>query len=728
VHNTLVIIFNIIVVIIGIYSWINSSSYKSNTKKAEKKASTLAKKLNNTKSEEDETNIANSEELDALAHYYHITIDQPVTIIEVVSDDIRISTLTENGHLSKLMLTIFDAKIETPFAFRSMLQRGIDSMSDSFGDMSNLRLALIDDKFYLLSIGLLSLIEEHRQVIPEIKKWKRDRELEKQTRELSANNVHGQIESLPLSVIGERNATENENWHFDPSNSGILYAVIMALIFTFSPLNDPDLGFIALAVCVFTLLIGFILWYRSSKAKRKKFKVTKLHGQFHEIEHTTYGSYLYVYDNEIEGKTTFSIPDCWKYNDDFPLFKDLTFEVLSGTNDIISIGNLYSLEDNFKTHPPTRKYYPWMLITLIAFAINLGVNTNLQQVKLAAQMLLAPQSITVNTLQDWTTIQVGQKLTAKNINRQCILPNKETEPDQTWKDICSHFNILNQAPNTDFLAIAAPILENLAKIDNTLTFPSISNSAYHLLQTRIRLMNAIQGSSNDYEVISQSSIAQYNNKILSNWANWINQNDKDNEEIKEQLLSMWNEISTKACTTNCWNKMLQDNSEQESRFAYETRRALLPFRTAVDNYAYRQILMLLTQWKNALNNAVTPGKNTIQLSAIGMETSHESWDELLYLYRGSYSQKNRDNQITSIIIKSAEELYQMQSTEIDSAVVKSIKHSDTGTKIILDMTMTNYLYKNYLIRIGLWLFIILFAIWITRKELHPSAVNENQPA
>ena len=718
-YNTAVMIFNIVVVIMMIYSLINYFSHKSNTKQAEKKASKLAKELNNLQSDEVEIIQATAEELVVLDHYYNIDTNEPATIIETDSDDIQISSLTENGRISDLVLTVFEAKIEIPFNFLNILKNKGISTPDNSLDLPNLKLAVIDEKIYLLSIGDLSLVEEYRQEIPELKKWDKKRELEKQVRELSKNNVRGQIDSLPLIVTGERDATENENWYFDPSNKGIAYTIVMALIFTFAPLNDPELGFISLAVCTATFLIGFIIWYISNKAKRKKFKVTKLRGKFHEMEEKEYGDYAYIYDNQKVGKTTFSIPDYWQSKNKFPLQQEVNFEVLSGTNDIVSIGDIHSLENNFKTQRPTRKYFPWMIITLIVFAINLCVGTNLQQAKLAFQMLFAPSAIEINTLQDWSSIKAGQHITAKNINRQCILVSEDTEPNERWTDICDQFNIVDKAPNTDFTAVAKPILEDLKKVVDTLTFPTISDAGYASFNLRMRLIIAMQGETNTSEPIQQSYIAEYDSKILSSWANWVDKNDKDNQKIKDKLLSMWNVISDKACTVDCWDEILQGGSEESMGLSYERRNELSAFSAAVDNYAQKKTKELLIQWKDALNSVMAPGENKIQVTAVGMDTPHEYWDSLLYSYQRNYFRRNKSVELISTIINSTEELHKMESTSIMSVVVSSIHHGESGTEIVLDLTMTDYLYISYLIRSGLLLFILLFALWITRKELHP---------
>lgn len=718
-YNTAVIIFNIIVVIMMIYSLINYFSHKSNTKQAEKRATTLAKELNNSQSNDVDNAQATVEELVVLDHYYHIDTNSPVKIIETDSDDIQISSLTENGRISELVLTVFDAKVDIPFNFLNMLrERGIPTPDDSL-DLPNLRLALIDEKFYLLSIGPLSLVEVHRQEIPELEKREKERELEKQIRDLSKNNVRGQIGSLPLTVMGERDATENENWYFDPANKGIAYAIIMAIIFTFAPLNDPEFGFISLAACAGTLFLGFIIWYRSNKAKRKKLKVTKLRGKFDEVEDTEYGYYSCVYDKEKVAKTTFSIPDYWQSTNKFPLQQEVHFEVLSGTNDIVSIGNVHSLENNFKTQPPTRKYFPWMIITLIAFAINMCIGTNLQHAQLAVQMLIAPSAAEVNSVQDWSSIQAGQHITAKNINRRCTLPSEDTEPNDSWTDICAQFNVVDKAPNTDFTTVAKPIIEDLKNVNDTLTFPTISDAAYVSFKLRMTLMIAMQGGTDSYEPIQQRYIAQYDNKILSNWANWVNKNDKDNQKIKDELLSMWNEISEKACKADCWDEMLKGGSEEKSGVSYQSRDELSLFKKAVDNYAQQQIKTLFTQWKDALNNAVTPEENKVQVTVIGRETQHQSWDSLLNSYQRNYFSRDRNIELISTITETAEELHEMESTTIKSAVVSSIHKGDAGTEVVLDLTMTNYLYINYLIRIGLLLFALLFAIWIARKEFHP---------
>jgi len=257
--------------IILVFFLISTISFFFQKKEAASNTSKMIDELNNDENDQD-IEFASQEVIEALQDIYKLSLTEPVRIAYVYGD-VELKTLTVNGGTSIIFL-IAGGRVEIPASLNADLIKGETHFEALLEDAEDAQVALVDDKLYLVSFGQYALINEQRS-----------NELEQQSPMAAKEIQRGKIGGLPLEVVRERDATDNECLYFDPIKAGKRFAILMILIFVLAPIFiDDDSSVYAWAgIHGGAILVLLPLWYKFSRRQRKSFKVTLMRGEIHQV-------------------------------------------------------------------------------------------------------------------------------------------------------------------------------------------------------------------------------------------------------------------------------------------------------------------------------------------------------------------------------------------------------------------------------------------------------------
>lgn len=550
------------------------------------------------------------------------------------------------------------------------------------------------------------------------------------TRELYRNK---EMNVSPFSVLSERDAVGNEILYFEPLKSGIGFAVVMITIFIAVTFSNLQIAPFTYSLSSIILFIGFYFWFRSNKKNMKPFKVNTLQGNFNKFVNEGNKTYLHISDIDRESESIFSVPRSWRFRKGFPLSKKNSFEVRSGTNQIVSIGNSFSISEDFKTKHSIPQYYLWMIATVLTFVLCLAYNTNLRQAETAIQMLFSPPPMPINTIQDWSKVKVGQQIESANMHIQCSFPEDDSKINIKWKGACSQFVVVDKDPNTDFYAVIEDIVNDLVKLKG-LEFPPISDAGYALLVREEMISKVTRDIMNPYSNIrkyrqesslaNQDKIVIYNSKILSNWARWIEDNNVEDEYIKNSLLFMWGKITKKECE-NCWDDMIKWTEGDVSGYSYTERSRVSFFQSTIDSYPKKLVSMILARWGDIFVSVSEQNNIDISVTAIGMDTP-SSWNDLLDFALNPEKNEKMIDELLLLIETTQSQLKKIESNSINYAVVTSMESNEQEISLVIDFTMSKQVQLVYLVKITILIFLLvalLIMLWLKYSKFNRTVIN-----
>ena len=678
--------------IILVFFLISTISFFFQKKEAASNTSKMIDELNNDENDQD-IEFASQEVIEALQDIYKLSLTEPVRIAYVYGD-VELKTLTVNGGTSIIFL-IAGGRVEIPASLNADLIKGETHFEALLEDAEDAQVALVDDKLYLVSFGQYALINEQRS-----------NELEQQSPMAAKEIQRGKIGGLPLEVVRERDATDNECLYFDPIKAGKRFAILMILIFVLAPIFiDDDSSVYAWAgIHGGAILVLLPLWYKFSRRQRKSFKVTLMRGEIHQVVSQDYEQFIRVFDENKEGKLDFLIPDSWAEKLAKYVNKPIQLEVLNGTNKVVSVDRAYSIETEVRTNPPVKnKYLQWMAITFVVLAINTFFHTDMHREKMALEMLSNPTVKQVNTLDEWTSLsKVGQRIQANQIYRICELGSVDKHDNATWNEYCNSFNVLNAPSDINLMAIANPIIKKFQILDSKLNFEEINAMQYMMLVYQNANNNAKTGANNT--LLDKRDIVMYTQESLSAWAHWMENNNITENSIRTELMRLWKDVSKKTCAGDCWAELIayKVDPKVNQSFGVTKRNLVRKFENVKSAYVTSEVEKILGLWRDAM-----VVRSTVRVSVIGSSYENLQWTKLTNSLH-SYRQKSA-KQYVSALKSAANELSSNTQVSIKYGVVSDIKTTDKGVHITVDTTMTESVYQVYLAKIAILIFGLLAA-------------------
>jgi len=634
--------------------------------------------------------FANEIEVNALKHIFYLKdIDAPIKKI-AMHGEVEVNQITYAGSSTRYTLLIDGISIQVPekLAMESIIQDN--------EPLSPPSVALVGEKFYLLSYGDFSLVAELLREKIKVK-----------TEFAVKENQTGKIEALPLEVLSHREPSEHESFYFDRITTGKRYAIsimaslIIAAVILNMAVDGPNSPYIWFATNAAILMGGFALWYRSRKRDRDEFQVIKMKGIFNKVISKGEQSFAQVLIEDDQGNIDFLLPTIWEdKNDRIPLKQNVIFEVQSASANIMTIENTHDLDRDFKTEPT--KHFQWAAATFAVLILNMLIYVNINHVNLALNMINNTDIKEVNSVDDWKSINnVGQRIHTSSLHRQCILSNNESSKIE-WFEACNQFNVLDKEQNIDLLSSVSQEIKKLRSIDKEISFSNIDTSLYRMLQ--------LQFLYSQQKLAPQNEIFEYDYLDLNKWAQWVNNNNIQNKNLKDKIIIMWKEIdSDNKCKGNCWEKILayqnKNNAKLEKDYVKESE--LDRFFQAKSKFLETSLDPVLATWSDKFLSMKANSNAEVTVQFITNNKANNAWESLLYTSKShnSYYSRKRMNGLKYIkmINSAALAIKSMQRENIEYGIVSSISTIDGKKVIEVDSTMDEALYRLYLAKIAILL-------------------------
>ena len=685
------IVLKIILLIIGV---ITLFSYFLSYKKTTKNATNLAKEINALEDDEQEFELTDEQELKALNELFRLKLKQPVKIFELpIVGEISIESMSTSSGTSSLLVSIAGINIQVPTILS--VEQLTSFFETSVQNQIPAKVALINNKFYLMSLGDFSLVGELLTG-----------ELEEKTKSAIESGQVGKLDSLPLEVLSSRKASDNERLYFDPLTRGIGYAFLLMFSFVIAGFTiDESSSYLVWGVTYgIILFIGFGLWRSSRTRERYECDVSRMSGHFSQITEVYDQQHVQVYDEEGLGKVSFLLPKIWQDKvDRIPLNQKVSFEVLNGTSKIVSIENSHSIHRDFKEEKNNKNSF-WLAVTSIFLILHTSLYMDFNKAPLAIKMLEASTLKEVNSISDWKAIdQVGQRIYTNTLHRQCLLTYGDVLEGKSYR-YCDYFNVLDTEQNLDLLGSVSKQLETLKQIDEQLTFSNVKDSIYSVLKMKAMFSNQ--------QLAAQKNVYQYDYSILHSWAKWLTKSKKDDALFKEKIITMWDDITPPTPgRTGYWQHIL--NFEQKSTktyiddFAFIKKGKLSVFFLAQRELKAEQAESVISTWsKEFISTTINP-KAEVNVLVIADSIPDNGWQSLTSAVgpQHSWSTRRTTGPDYAMLIKSAaQSIKVMQQENIDYGVVGSIEETNGTKKIIVDLTMDEHLYLLTLAHLALILF------------------------
>jgi hypothetical protein len=689
--DSVAFILKIIVLIISIFALF---SYFTSYKTTSKNATNLAKQINALEDDEQEFELTDEQEITALNQLFGLKLKEPVKAFEMpIVGEVSIQSMSSSSGTSSLLVSIAHINVQVPNVLSAeQLQSFFET---SVQNQAPAKVALINNKFYLLSLGDFSLVGELLTG-----------ELEKQTKSAIESGQLGKIDDLPLEILSNRNASDNERLYFDPITRGGGYAFFLMISFVIAGfMINGSSSYLVWAVTYGIIsFIGFGLWYRSRTRARYECEVTRMSGQFSQITNEYEQHHVQVYDESGLGKVSFLLPSIWQDKlDRIPLDQKVSFEVLNDTSNIVSIENTHSVQRDFKQEKNNKNSF-WLAVTFVFLILHTSLYMDLNKAPLALKMLEASEIKEINTLEDWKSIdQVGQRIYTNSLNRQCLLIYGDFLEGESY-EYCDYFNVLDTEQNLDLLGSVSKQLEALKQIDEQLTFSNISNSIYSVLKMKAMVSNQ--------QLVAQDRIFQYDYSILHSWAKWITKSNQDDPLFKEKIMTMWDDITPSTpCKKDCWQKILNFNPENtktnDNDYAFIKKGELLVFFFAHKELKEEQAKSVISTWSKEFISTSVNLKPEVNVMLIADSIPNNGWYTFASTVgpqRSRFTNKETGPDYITLIKNAAQSIKIMQQENIDYGVVSVVKTEDNRKKITIDLTIDEHLYLLTLAQLALILF------------------------
>ncbi|GHB70825.1 hypothetical protein GCM10008107_20350 [Psychrosphaera saromensis] len=705
--DSIAFILKIIVLIISIFALF---SYFTSYKTTSKNATNLAKQINALEDDEQEFELTDEQEIAALNKLFGLKLEEPVKAFEMpIVGEISIQSMSTSSGTSSLLVSISHINIQVPNILSvEQLQSFFET---SVQNQAPAKLALINNKFYLMSLGDFSLVGELLTG-----------ELEKQTQAAIESGQIGKIDSLPLEVLSNRKGSDNERLYFDPLTRGIGYSFLLMISFVIAGfMIDESSSYLVWAVTYgIILFIGFGLWHRSRTRARYACEVTRMSGQFSQITNEYEQHHVQVYDENGLGKVSFLLPQIWQDKlDRIPLDQKVSFEVLSGTSNIVSIENTHSVQRDFKEEKNNKNSF-WLAVTFVFLIFHTSLYMDFNKAPLALKMLETSGMKEINSLDDWKSIEeVGQRIYTNSLNRQCLLIYGDFLEGESY-NYCDYFNVLDTEQNLDLLGSVSKQLETIKQIDEQLTFPSISDSIYSVLKMKAMFSNQ--------QLVAQKNVSQYDYSILHSWAKWLTKSNQDDALFKEKIMTMWDDITPSTpCKKDCWQQILnfkpKSTKINDSDYGFIKKGELSIFFFTQRELKEEQAKSVISTWsKEFISTSVNP-KPEVNVVLIADSIPDNGWQSFASTVGPQYSWRNSRKDTgpdyITLIKNAAQSIKVMQQEDIDYGVVSFITTEDNIKTIVIDLTMDEHIYLLTLAHLALVLFGVGglgLALFLTYKQ------------
>jgi hypothetical protein len=635
-----------------IFSAIAVISHMSSQSDAKSKAKDLIGEQGGQSSQQ-----TTDEELAALNKTYGLKLTAPCSIIEL-EGDLSVSVLTTNGAASNHLVTIDGNQVHIPK----------DQIVDGFVLLPNYgtaRLAIVESKLYLLEQADYRIVEQVRSNL-----------LQDKTSEAMTTQTRGKIDSLPLEITGQRDATELERWHFDPAIVGKRYAIPMMIAFAIAAFvlhDNKNENYLTWAITYGSIVfIGFGLWFYSVKRDRNACKITRMRGHFNEVAASeAIGMARVSDDNDTQGWVDFQFPAKWV--DKFKLNSQTEFEVSKEGNFIVSIVGGPSFDRELRKDPPAkRRCYGWMSLTLAVLVASVLLTLNGPQLHLMKDVVKSIDEVDLNELSDWQgELYAGQRIHAKSISRMCIPP----EPIERFSNLaalCDKALLVDSLPELDLFALAQPRLDMMAELNKSLVFGTISDTDY----MKLRLQHMMMGD----QIVAQKEIILVEYADLNKWAAWaesIKERDAY-DSLKKAILNEWADIKEiDQCGQACWDELLSNDTATFGKYGEYTQGSYLrELLGAKEAYFQDEVRSIVTLWAEKIRDQAEQVNSNVEVVLIDQPERSKAWTELTGDLDGNtiYSLEY----YRQLLRGAADEFSRMQTLEIEYGVIQSV--SDTTPK------------------------------------------------
>ncbi|WP_394210208.1 hypothetical protein [Enterovibrio calviensis] len=651
-----------------------------------REAESNAKKL--LDNDEEGEIFATEEEVRALEKTHDIALPDSVPIIHA-NGPVVVTTLTTTGAAAETLVTICGMKVHMPCSIFLSVETVLPPEGEA-------RLAKVDDKLYVLAMGNYSLVSDvHSDALNDA------------TVDAIGAGKRGKIETLPLEVLGQRDASDIERRYYDAPTQGKRYAIPMMSVFIASAYllygKDEAAGW--LVSFGLTFIVGFGFWWRELKRERETYKITRLQGRVNEVVNNALEQYIRVYDeSEAKGSVTFQLPGHW--TKDIHLDTEVIFEVCNETQTLVSYRHTHSLERDIKVNgQKTEPYLGWMAGTTAVVALSLFFTLYMPHAVLSVDMLKNQQTVNIEQFSDWDgVVDRGQRISLPNAHRQCRAEMSAGGDDIDWPNFCSTYVVVSSSVPVDLMETLTPTLDELSTFEDQLSFPEIPLSQYSML----KLYASLAGN----DVIAHENIADVRHSSLHAWAVWLEKNTErsDYDQTKALLLSLWAEAKEiDVCEAQCWSELLTANFDTEGQYSMlKSRYELGNLRDIRIDHVNKHFRDELNRWAEGLSSNELQSNSNTKISVTNAEPFTDIWEEVLG-YGGFYSSRSAEDYRTAL--SDAESvLAEFQNSTLDYAVVTSVEASDGGKSIMLDVSMTEARFYSYIAQLGLMLLGVVLSI------------------
>ncbi|MEI6897258.1 MAG: IgaA/UmoB family intracellular growth attenuator [Psychromonas sp.] len=530
--ETLVLFFNIFVLIISFAAW---SSYKSEKKEAKNKLTELGDSIAPKRTLE-------NDELEAIKQKYNIDPDDRV--VYELFGEVGGSSLSANGAVTEKYFTIDGYKVSIPDSANLFL----------FPEENQVEVLLFDQETWLISLNGIWNIKQDLE----------DQHTKEKNAELITTATRGKLEGEELEVLGQRKANDSELHQLNPYGKGLgslFFVLLIAVIFSiaFSP-TSPRLA------CIIALILipfSYILFRRITRKHNSDINITIMQGAIKWIEDVDKKHIMVHFDNHklehvanytvISSNYSYMAPVSWK--DRLQLETNMRFEVASEQKRLVSFGYGISLE---KEQPKVQ--FSRHISMLIGISLFLALVLSMMDwtlVNTSVNQVFSGKTYEVTSSAELKEKHLfpGDQITLSG-QRSCLLAKPKL-----GIDYCQEFYYLNRS-NSDTGSGQSEILSFFDNSDDNTFFPIVSVGTYMQLQ--------IMAFYSKEQVFTRKRIIEYTADNLTQIAkltDTVCQFSKECQPYKEQVIILWQNLISdltipETCKPDeCWQQMLADNKQ-----------------------------------------------------------------------------------------------------------------------------------------------------------------------
>lgn len=507
------------------------SSFKSNKKEAEGKAKEL----------ENDAGIRTltAEELAAVKHIYHISPESD-TVIPIEGELIS-NSLQVNGITTETIYQLNGVRVQ------------LEPEAVAFSQEYNIAHGIYhEQRLYLIGLNEYSL-QDHIQLIEE----RKQREEEAAYQERVKIMPPEQAVIRPLEVLSLRPASdlETEMLRSRPSLWLCLSVLSLTAILVITFLSNH-----ALIWASATTLLGLVLLYwlfnKQSKWPKQPLEISRMRGQIDTInapddENKPWQVSFFKTDSttQLTGDIPRSAADMLKRGQVYE------FEMYKKTHRIVSIRSIYTLEEEARHTPISKKLHGALALGWFMAALLTTTVMNVNETTAAFFTLFDREPIHITQVDDFnhTDLHLGTLISLSGY-RYCHLGDEynQHEPYAPYMgdSFCKKFVYADHPIDYSAHPFTTEYSDIIREY-NQLDFLPQPPSAFYLQMQLIALINKKQlAPQNTLVFLTQDDLVPMA-RFIDKYCNQLEQCDA----ARKELLQLWQKMTDQTCEKNCWTNL-----------------------------------------------------------------------------------------------------------------------------------------------------------------------------